>query len=67
VWKIWLDHSISACYRPVSDGIASLVRNYYRTAVEKWVLGAERRQDGESYLQFRIFVREVKSNSVEPS
>jgi len=43
------------------------VRNYYRTAVEKWVLGADRRQDGESYLQFKIFVREVKSNSVEPS
>jgi len=36
------------------------VRNYYRTAVEKWVLDAERRQDGERYLQ-------VKSNSVEPS
>jgi len=43
-----------ACYGPLSDGIVCmwLVRNYYRTAVEKWVVGAERRQDGESYFQF---------------
>lgn len=53
VWKTWLYHSILlATDEPLSDGIVWLVRSYYRTAVEKWVVGAERRQDGESYLQF---------------